>query len=80
VITPASPPEEVHRIWRAAWWPVAQAVAATGADCMVLDPDADCDEDFHDGDVLHGVITVRAHVGLGWVLIVNETESDTEDS
>ena len=76
MITPASPPDEVHRIWRAAWWPVAQAVAATGHDVTILDPDADCDECYHSGDLLHGVIQVRTHVGLGWTLLVVECEAD----
>lgn len=77
-ITPDSPPEAVHEVWRAAWWPVARAVAETGADCTVLDPDAREDAVYHEGGGW-GVIHVRTHTGLGWTLIVTECEPDTED-
>lgn len=79
MITPTSPPEQVHPIYRAPWYPVAAAVVATGHDCTVLDPDATEDEAFHDGDPNHGVIRVRCHVALGWTVVVSECEPDTED-
>jgi hypothetical protein len=77
-ITPESPPVELHEVWRAAWWPVARAVAETGHDCTVLDPDAEDDANYHEGGG-RGVISVRTHVGLGWSLIVSECEPDQED-
>jgi hypothetical protein len=45
----------------------------------VLDPDAEEDEAFYDGDPNHGVVQVRTHVGLGWTVIVSECEPDVED-
>lgn len=74
-VTPASPPEAVHRFWRAGWWPVASAIVATGADCTVLDPDAEASEAFFDGHPDHGVISVHPHSGLGWTVTVSETET-----
>lgn len=79
MIGPDSPPAERHRIWLAAWWTAAQAVSVAGHDCTVLDPDAQEDEVFHDGDPNHGVIHVRTHAGLGWTLLVTECEPDVED-
>lgn len=64
----------IHRAYRAGWWPVAAAIVATGADCTVLDPDAEADAVYHDEHPDHGVILVRTHCGLGWTVIVTETE------
>ncbi|MEQ1572027.1 MAG: hypothetical protein ABMA64_40745 [Myxococcota bacterium] len=73
-VTLDSPPERVHRFWCAGWWPVANAIASTGADCTVLDPDAEGDETFYDENPDHGVISVRAHSGLGWTVVVSECD------
>jgi imidazolonepropionase-like amidohydrolase len=70
-------PEILRRVWAAAWWPAAKAVVVeAGLDCTVLDPDADADLDFWDGDPLHGIIQVRRHTGLGWIVMVSETETE----
>ena len=66
----------IHTAYRSAWWTVAHAIVLTGADCTVLDPDAPHDETYHDEDADHGVILVRTHCGLGWTVIVTQTESD----
>lgn len=78
-ITPESEPDAVHHVWRAGWWPVAKAIVETGHDCTVLDPDADADDVYFDGDPNHGVVQVRTHVGLGWTVLVSECEHDLED-
>lgn len=79
-VTPESPAESVHRFWTAAWWPVAAAVTAVGADCTVLDPDAEASESFFDGNEDHGVVTVHPHSGLGWVLAVSETDAEMSEA
>lgn len=71
-------PDELARIWSAAWWTAAKAVSLTGSDCTILDPEAEFDESYHDGNPNHGVIVVRTHAGLGWTLIVTECEPDIE--
>jgi hypothetical protein len=58
---------------------VAKAITDTGTDCTVLDPDAEGDEVYYDGDPNHGVMLVHAHVGLGWTIVVTECEPDMED-
>lgn len=75
-VTRESADEELRRVWTAAWYPVAKAIAATDHDCTVLDPDAPEDVDYWSGH--GGVIRVRAHTGLGWTVIVTETESTVE--
>jgi hypothetical protein len=64
----------IHRAYQADWWPAAKALADAGFDPIILDPDAEGDEDFFDGNEDHGVISVKAHVGLGWVVLVNQTQ------
>lgn len=71
-----SSPTELHRVWRAEWYPVAAAVVATGHDCVIHDPEADQDDVFYDGEPDHGTIKVVATPGLGWSLYVTQCEGD----
>jgi hypothetical protein len=59
-----------------AWWDAALTLSDLGYDCTVLDPDAEADEDYNSGNPDHGVIQVRRHTGLGWTLLVSQTDSD----
>lgn len=68
----------LHALWCAAWWPVAQAVTATGHDVLVADPETDELGDWWDGNPNHGAIRVVPHPGLAWVITVVECEPDTE--
>jgi hypothetical protein len=77
VITPESEPSVLHAVWRAAWWPIVHAIAATGTDCTVLCPDWE-DTTFHEGPG-YGVVYVRSHTALGWTVVVSECETDQAD-
>lgn len=65
-----------HWLWRRPWYSLATAVAATGHDCTVLDPDAEADEDLYDGNPDHGTIHLRTVAALGWTLQVFQVDGD----
>lgn len=69
----------LHALWRTAWWPVAKAIAGTGHDVLVADPEATEPASWWDGDPNHGAISVVPHPGLGWVVTVVECEPDVEE-